>query len=681
MMHPSDSLDHMSSTPPPLPPLPDTEMGRRFRLTDWSATPLGPVERWPQSLRIAVSICLNSRFPMFVWWGNALVNIYNDAYIPVLGKRHPQAFGQPARDFWNDIWNVLGPQVDEVMLHGRPTWNERELLVMERNGFTEETYFTWSYSPIHDEHGRVGGLFCACTEETPRVIVERERDALVRSAQDTAQTLQTWFDNAPGFIALLRGPQFVFEMVNKAYYELVGHRPLQGLPAFEALPDVRNQGFEEILQRVYTRGEPFVGRAVRLTLQGAPQGPVIERFVDLVYQPVVESDGKVRGIFAQGHDVTEQVRAVHALQEADRRKDEFLATLAHELRNPLAPIRQAAQLAKTHRLAPAQNAWALDVIERQSRHMALLLDDLLDVARISSGRLALRRERVTLGSVIDAAVETVRPLLDERRHRFAVSGDGAAVMVDADPLRLAQVLSNLLSNAVKYTDEGGSIELHAAREDGHAVIRVRDNGIGLSEASREQVFQMFSQVSPVRARSEGGLGIGLSLSRGLVEMHGGTIEAHSAGLGQGAEFVVRLPALAAEPAAATAEPAPAEANAADTREVLIADDNLDAASSLALLLELAGHRVHTARDGQEALEVAERTRPDVAILDIGMPGLNGYQVASAIRSRPWGRAVRLIALTGWGQHEEQQRARSAGFDHHCTKPTDPEALFALLVER
>ena len=668
----------MSSTASPLPPLPDTEMGRRFRDTDWSATPLGPVERWPQSLRIAVSICLNSRFPMFVWWGEQLVNIYNDAYIPVLGKRHPQAFGQPARDFWNDIWGVLGPQVDEVMLRGRPTWNERELLVMERNGFTEETYFTWSYSPIHDENGRVGGLFCACTEETLSVVAERERDALMRSAQDTAQTLQTWFDNAPGFIALLRGPEFVFEMVNKAYYQLVGHRPMQGLPAFEALPDVRNQGFEEILQRVYTRGETFVGRAMRLMLQAEPGGPVTERFVDLVYQPVVEADGKVRGIFAQGHDVTEQVHAVHALQEADRRKDEFLATLAHELRNPLAPIRQAVQLVKTNRLAPAQNGWALGVIERQSGHMALLLDDLLDVARISSGRLALRRERVTLGSVIDAAVETVRPLLDERQHRFAITGDGREVTVDADPLRLAQVLSNLLSNAAKYTDEGGSIELHAALEGGQAVIRVRDNGIGLSEASREQIFQMFSQVSPVLNRSEGGLGIGLSLSRGLVEMHGGTIEANSAGLGQGAEFVVRLPAPQPVPAPAPAAPAPAGLAAQSTREVLIADDNVDVASSLALLLELAGHRVHTARDGEEALDVAERTRPDVAILDIGMPRLNGYQVASAIRARPWGRSVQLIALTGWGREEEQQRARSAGFDHHCTKPTDPDTLIALL---
>ena len=669
----------MSSSRPTLPPLPDSEMGRLFLGTDWSRTPLGAVQGWPQSLRIAVSICLNSRFPMFVWWGPQLINIYNDAYIPVLGKRHPLAFGRPAREFWNDIWNVLGPQVDEVMLHGRPTWNERELLVMERNGYSEETYFTWSYSPIHNELGGVGGLFCACTEETPRVIAERERDALVRSAQDTAQTLQTWFDNAPGFVALLRGPQLVFEMVNKAYYQLVGHRPLQGLPVFEALPEVRKQGFEEILQRVYESGQPFVGRGMRLMLQSGPDSPLVERYVDLVYQPVLEASGAVRGIFAQGHDVTEQVRAVQALQAADQRKDEFLATLAHELRNPLAPIRQAVQLVKTNRLAPAQNGWALGVIERQSGHMALLLDDLLDVARISSGRLALRHKHVSLASVVDAAVETAQPLLDARHHRFTLSLPPHDVVLDADPLRLAQVLSNLLSNAAKYTDDGGAIELRADEAQGQVVIRVRDNGIGLSEASREQIFQMFSQVAPALGRAESGLGIGLALSRGLVELHGGTIEAHSAGIGRGAEFVVRLPALvgAAPPAPAAS---PGAAAGAPSRDVLIADDNVDALSSLALLLELAGHRVHTASDGKEALATAEQLRPDVAILDIGMPGLNGYQVAREIRARPWGGTVHLIALTGWGQQEEQQRARDAGFDHHCTKPTDPQALYALLAQ-
>lgn len=667
----------MSPRPPALP-WPDSEMGRRFRDADWSAMPMGPPQRWPPSLRTAVSVCLHSRFPMFVWWGPQLVNLYNDAYIPVLGKRHPQAFGQPAPGVWADIWDVLAPQVEEVMVHGRATWNERTLLVTERNDYAEEAYFTWSYSPIHDEAGRVGGLFCACTEETPRVKAERDRDALMRSTQDTAATLRTWFDHAPGFIALLRGPDLVFEMVNQAFYQLVGQRPLQGRPAFEALPELRGQGYEEILQRVYATGQPFVGRAMRLRLRLRPDAPPAERYVDQVFQPVAQADGTIRGIFAQGHDVTEQVRAVQALQEADRHKDEFLATLAHELRNPLAPIRQAVQIARTRQLSAVQHAWALNIIERQSHHMALLLDDLLDVARISRGRLALRRERVSLASVVDAAVETARPLMDARRHRFTVVLPHDDVQVDADPLRLAQVLSNLLSNAAKYTDAGGAIELRAAREGDAAVIRVRDNGVGLSEASREQIFRMFSQVSPALARAESGLGIGLALSRGLVEMHGGTIEASSPGLSLGAEFVVRLPALPAgeaEPRAGRDAPAPA---ALQAREVLLADDNPDALSSLALLLELAGHRVHVARDGHEALAAAEQLRPEVAILDIGMPGLNGYQVAREIRARPWGRTVRLIALTGWGRQEEQQRARDAGFDHHCTKPTDPQVLYALL---
>src|SRR3954469_8900225 len=234
------------------------ETGRLLLSTDWAATPLGPVEQWPQALRIAVSICLNSRFPMFVWWGPEAINIYNDAYIPILGKRHPAAFGAPAAGTWGDIWHIVGEQRRIVMERGEPTWNENVLLVMERNGFPEDTWFTWSYSPIHDERGEVAGLFCACTEETAAVLAERARDRLVREAQDTARTLKTWFDNAPGFVALLRGPDFVFEMVNEAYYQLAGHRAIEGLSAFEALPDVRHQGFETILRKVYQSGEPFI---------------------------------------------------------------------------------------------------------------------------------------------------------------------------------------------------------------------------------------------------------------------------------------------------------------------------------------------------------------------------------------------------------------------------------------
>jgi PAS domain S-box-containing protein len=657
--------------------VPDTETARLLRETDWERTVLGPVAGWPQSLRIAVSICLNSRFPMFVWWGPSRINIYNDAYVPMLGARHPRAFGRPAQESWQEIWDVVGPQADHVTRTGEPTWNDRVMLLMERNGYPEEAYFTWSYSAIYDEDGTIGGMFCAVSEETARVNAERERDRLIVEAQGAAQTLRTWFDHAPGFIALLRGPTFVFEMVNQAYYQLVGHRSIEGLPVFDAIPEGRRQGYEEVLQRVYATGEPFVGRGLRFVVQREPGGALTETFIDIVYQPVRDGDGAVVGIFAQGHDVTEQVQAVHALQEADRRKDEFLATLAHELRNPLAPIRQAASLAKAPEVDGQRRTWALEVIERQSRQMALLLDDLLDVSRISRGHLQLRLQPVALGDVVAAALETARPLFDRKRHRVDVALPAAAVTLEADPLRLAQVLSNLLSNAAKYTNEGGHVQLRAAVEGDEVVISVRDDGIGLSEESQEHIFEMFSQVSPALDRAEGGLGIGLALSRGLVVLHGGRIEVHSGGLGQGSEFVVRLPVQEAHPAVPREEPA--DAMRAHAVSVLIADDNADARESLAALLEMSGHTVHVAPDGQQALALAERHRPDVAILDIGMPRLNGYEVAARIRASEWGGRIRLIALTGWGQASDQERAREAGFDHHATKPLDLDRLQALIA--
>lgn len=654
-----------------------SETARLLLTTDWAATPLGPRERWPQALRIAVSICLGSRFPMFVWWGDAAINIYNDAYIPVLGQRHPQAFGAPADRVWSEIWDVVGLQREAVMERGEATWNERVLLVMERNGFAEETWFTWSYSPIHDENGRIGGLFCACTEETARVHAERERDRLMRAAQDTARTLHTWFNNAPGFVALLRGPRLVFEMVNQAYYQLVGHRRLEGLSAYDALPDVTGQGYFELLERVYASGEAFVGRAMSIVLQPAPGMPPVERFIDFIYQPVRNTDGTVGGIFAQGHDVTDQVGAARALEDANRRKDEFLATLAHELRNPLAPIRQAALVAKASPDAKRQR-WALDVIERQVGHMALLLDDLLDVSRISRGKLALRPELVELRSVVDAGVETVWPLLEAKKHRLDLRLPSGPLRLVADPVRIAQVLSNLLSNAAKYTDPGGTIAVEAEAGEGQLVLRVRDNGIGLSADDLGEIFEIFSQVTAARHRAEGGLGIGLALSRALVQLHGGTLEVASEGPGRGSEFTLRLPM----PATDGLRPGPARAGKAgakgERRRVLIADDNADALSTLAALLEMEGHEVHTATDGVHAVTLAARVRPDIAILDIGMPGLDGHGAARRIRAQPWGADVLLIALTGWGQAHDQEEAKRAGFDHHCTKPVDVPRLLVLL---
>jgi signal transduction histidine kinase len=661
--------------------------------TDWAATPLGPMRQWPQSLRIAVSICLNSRFPMFVWWGPQLVNIYNDAYIPVLGARHPRAFGGQAREVWSEIWDVVGPQQVAVMERGEATWNERVRLLMERNGYQEETFFTWSYSPIYREDGAIGGLFCACTEETRHVAAERERDRLTAQAQDTARMLQAWFDNAPGFIALLRGPEHRFEMINKAYLQLVGHRDIVGVPLHEALPEVGGQGFGQLLDEVRRTGRPFIGRGIGVKLQREPHAPAVERFLDVVYQPVLDAAGEVTGIFAQGQDVTEQVMATVALREADRRKDEFLATLAHELRNPLAPIRQAVHIA---RLAPAGDARrerALEIIARQAGHMALLIDDLLDLSRISRGKLQLRREAVDLRDVVQQALETTTPAIEARGHRLVLELPHDPVPMEADPLRLAQVIANLLSNAAKYTDPGGTITLQAALDGGEAVVRVRDTGIGLSVADQQRIFTMFSQVGSALDRAEGGLGIGLALSRGLVELHGGAIGVRSAGRGRGAEFSVRLPlqpagaplpsseaATGVRPLQPPAAPPEREPAAAGTRRrrVLVADDNADALETLAMLLGAEGHEVLQAADGQQALELALAQRPDVAVLDIGMPRRNGFDVALALRASEAGHGMVLIALTGWGQEQDRRQAAASGFDHHCTKPVEVGHLLDLV---
>jgi signal transduction histidine kinase len=374
--------------------------------------------------------------------------------------------------------------------------------------------------------------------------------------------------------------------------------------------------------------------------------------------------------------IANRERAELRLRDTDRRKDEFLATLAHELRNPLAPIRQAALISQSPGATAEQKNWSHEVITRQVHHMSLLLDDLLDISRITRGTLELRKQRTDLAGVIEAAVETARPAIDAKRHRLSVELPRVAVQLEADPLRLSQVLSNLLTNAAKYTDPEGQLRLVSEVIGGDVVIRVIDNGIGISPAALPNIFQMFSQVKSVRDRSDGGLGIGLALSRGLIALHSGRLEAHSAGLGHGSEFSVHLPTSVHGMTEPASPPAPAAA-ANRQRRILVADDNVDAAESLAMLLRLDGHEVELATNGTDALQVFERTRPEVAILDIGMPGLSGYEVAQRIRGNGHNEVL-LIAVTGWGQDADKARATEAGFDHHFTKPVEPAALSALL---
>ncbi len=377
-------------------------------------------------------------------------------------------------------------------------------------------------------------------------------------------------------------------------------------------------------------------------------------------------------------DITRRKNDERLLQEADRRKDEFLATLAHELRNPLAPIRQASAVSRLPQATEAQKRWSHDVIERQVRHMALLLDDLLDVSRITRGRLVLRRGANTLGEMIEAAVETARPLIDARQHLLEVVLPPATVLMQADPLRVSQIVANLLTNAAKYTEAQGRIRLAAALEGDDVVIEVGDNGIGIAPESMPAVFDMFTQLRGSDDRA-GGLGIGLALTKGLVELHGGSIAVHSEGSGRGSVFTVRLPRGETPERAANAhdEGVP---RAGAARRILVADDNRDAAESLAALLELEGHEVTLAYDGAAALLAYDRVRPQVCLLDIGMPYRTGNEVAAAIRARTDGRQPTLVAITGWGQEADRSQALAAGFDHHLTKPVDPAQLLRLIGE-
>jgi signal transduction histidine kinase/ActR/RegA family two-component response regulator len=376
----------------------------------------------------------------------------------------------------------------------------------------------------------------------------------------------------------------------------------------------------------------------------------------------------------------ERLRATEsALREADHRKDLFLATLAHELRNPLAPIRTAVQLLGAPQLSSQKLRWAQEVIQRQTKHMALLLDDLLDVARITQGKLVLKKEHVTLNHAVEAAVETARPIIDEKRHQLTVALPALAPTLDADSLRLSQILSNLLTNAAKYTNAGGQIGLTCTVEDSDVCIAVKDNGIGIPKEALARIFEMFSQVDGASELSGGGLGIGLSLVKGLVELHGGTVEAKSAGSGQGSEFIVRLPLAATMLSAAEPPVLAALSPQRDSVRVLVADDNRDAADSLALLLSLAGHEVRVAHNGCIALQVAQTFLPHAAVLDIGMPGLDGYDVAQELRHAAWGADICLIALTGRGRDSDRQRAHAVGFNHYLIKPIDPEVLQSMIA--
>ncbi|MGH7383907.1 MAG: CHASE3 domain-containing protein [Candidatus Rokuibacteriota bacterium] len=451
-------------------------------------------------------------------------------------------------------------------------------------------------------------------------------------------------------------------------------QPLQTV--FRIVNEATRQAVENPVSKVIRLGA-IVGLANHTVLI-AKDGTEVP--IDDSGAPIRDSRGRIVGVVLVFRDITERRGSERALQDASRRKDEFLAMLAHELRNPLAPIRNAAHTLGLLGTGDDRIRWVSGVIERQVGLMTRLVDDLLDVSRITSGKIALQQEPVSVRAVLAQALETAGPAAESRKQTLEVDAPEDAGRVNGDPVRLAQVVGNLLDNAIKYTDDGGRIRLHAWAEADEVVITVRDTGAGIHPELLPHVFDLFTQADRSLERRQGGLGIGLTLVRRLVEMHGGRVEATSAGPGLGSEFTIRLPRLAADdPEAEALAPAVADRPAGPARRVLVVDDEPDSTDSLALFLRLRGHEVRTAHDGPSALEEISRYRPDVVFLDLGLPGMSGYDVARRVRMLSDGAPLRLVALTGYGTDGDRRQTRDAGFDVHLAKPVDPQALDALLA--
>ena len=970
----------------------DGEMARLIRQHDWDASPLGNPASWPRPLQTTVDLMLASQFPMFVAWGPQRCLLYNDAYSLILGKKHPNALGAPFREAWNDIWDEVGPIADRAFAN-QPSYFQDLPIQMERNGYPELTYFTFSYSGVRGDSGAIEGMFCVCLETTASVVGQQLRI-------DETDRLRQLFQQAPGFMATLRGPNHVFEMTNDAYRQVVGFRDLLGKPIREALPELEGQGFYELLDRVYATGEPYVARGMPAKVKRTPEAPLVDIFINFIYQPIFATDGTVSGIFVEGSDVTEQhlaqqdlarhverleeverrktfqleladhirdlaepeeitaaasemlgrrlavdrviyaevnddgetfliarewlnegaagvagsirrlddfgpqmiaelragktiaiddvrtdartaahgdayaavgvlanlgvplvksgrlvaVLNVHqgapwhwtdtsielaqetaertwaalesararaeleaerdqsqqaeralrdseakfrtitnamphmvfsarpdgahdyfnqqwyaftgvaegatagqrwtdvfhpddqlqarerwsrslasgepyeiefrlrhrsgqyrwvlaralpirdeagaivrwmgsstdihdqkqtqeALRVADRRKDEFLAMLAHELRNPLAPISAGADLLRLTRVDEGRVRQISELISRQVKHMTSLVDDLMDVSRVTRGLVTLNNALLDARHIVTDAVEQVRPLIDACGHQLAVHTPPESASVLGDQKRLIQVITNVLNNAAKYTPKGGSIVLRMDATASEVVFSVADNGIGMGPDMVGRVFELFTQAERTSDRSQGGLGIGLALVKSLVELHEGTVTASSGGADQGSEFTIRLPRAALPAAAARAQREGLLASAAKALRVLVVDDNQDAAMMLGMFLESAGHEVAVEHTATRALERARLDQPDVCLLDIGLPDMDGYELARQVRAQPGGAGRMLIAITGYGQEEDRKQSAQAGFDHHFVKPVDAEGLLTLLAGR
>ncbi len=590
----------------------------------------------------------------------------------VTGWTLQDAVGQPIDNVFAIIDEISRQPVQNPALlslqEGRTFKLASPCLLITKNG--TEVPFDDSAAPIRNEKQEISGVVLIFRDISQRRKSELALDQALAYGEDIVSTLREPF--------VVLDSTLRVKTANRSFYETFQVSKAETEKCF--VYDLGNgqwdiPGLRKLLDKVLTRSEPIYDFEVEHVFPDLGRKTML-----LNARPFPPDSKNPELILLAVYDVSAVRERARELAESIRHKDEFLAMLAHELRNPLAPIRNAVQIIRLNGSDVKAVETASVMMERQVDHMVRLVDDLLDVSRISRGKIELQRRRIELAPSIHQAVEAVRSLYKDMNHELTVTMPQQPIYLNADPTRLVQVVGNLLNNSCKFTDKGGRISLVVEREGEQANIRVRDNGIGIVAKELPRIFDMFTQIDTSLERSVSGLGIGLTLVKNLVEMHGGTVEAKSAGKDQGSEFVVRLPIIVE-----TATPLPPESTESETPSatscrILVVDDNRDSANTLALLLRLTGNRTHTAYDGLEAVEATATFKPDVILMDIGLPNLNGYEACRRIREQACGKKIVIVALTGWGQDEDREKSANAGFNSHMVKPVDFTALKKLLAE-
>lgn len=614
------------------------------------------IERQREQLRVTLASIGDA---VIATDSKGLITFLNPIAAELTGWKSHEAVGQPLERVFHIInEETLQPvenPVSQVFREGRIIELANHTALITHDG--RQIPITDTASPIRSKEEAIGGAVLVFRDvtETRRAMETRVRLAAIVESSDDAIIGQT-LDGR--IVTWNRGAERLYGYTAE---EILG-RSLGLL-----VPPDHPDELPSILERL-KRGEViehFETQRVR------KDGSRVH--VSLTVSPIRDTEGKIIGASKIARDITSR-------KEEDRRKDEFLALLAHELRNPLAPLRNSLQVMQLAGNDLKTVEHARTVMERQLQHLVRLVDDLLDISRISQGKLRLRKKQITLTTIVNHAIEVCEALVKQRGDELTVSLPEEPVYVEADETRLVQSLCNLLSNAAKYSEQGSRIWLTAHREGNEAVISVKDTGIGIPSHMLTRVFDMFTQVDQTLEKSQGGLGIGLGIVKRLIEMHGGTVEARSEGTGLGSEFIIRLPTIQLAAPEQQNKSSLEQPHPIARHRVLVVDDNVDAADSLAMMLEVLGHETQTAHDGLQGIETAAAFRPDVILLDIGMPRLNGYDTCHRIREQPWGKDVVIVALTGWGQDEDRRRSKEAGFDRHLVKPVEPIAFEQLLAD-